>query len=107
VVLIPPSVTHVELVAFLFAATYPERAWAIAVYGGVVRELWAPDFPFGARPHDVEKEIAEFEATCSRPESLTEHLRTALPDAEEKNSRPSCAYGATALHPARWSTLPA
>jgi len=70
--------------AVLFAATYPERAWAIAVYGGVVRELWAPDFPFGARPHDVEKEIAEFEEICSQPESLREHLKSALPDADEE-----------------------
>ena len=31
----------------LFAATYPERAWALVLYGGCARELRAPDYPWG------------------------------------------------------------
>src|SRR5690242_8532165 len=30
----------------LFAATYPERAWALVLYGGVARELRASDYPW-------------------------------------------------------------
>jgi pimeloyl-ACP methyl ester carboxylesterase len=31
----------------LFAATYPERATALILYGSYARMLWAPDHPFG------------------------------------------------------------
>jgi pimeloyl-ACP methyl ester carboxylesterase len=33
----------------LFAATYPERAWALVLYGGKARQLRAPDYPWGRR----------------------------------------------------------
>jgi pimeloyl-ACP methyl ester carboxylesterase len=33
----------------LFAATYPERAWALVLYGGKARELRAPDYRGGRR----------------------------------------------------------
>jgi class 3 adenylate cyclase/dienelactone hydrolase len=69
--------------ALLFAATYPARAWAIAVYGGVVRELWAPDFPFGSRVDDLDKDVAEFAASWAKPDEHTERARRALPDADE------------------------
>lgn len=36
----------------LFAATYPERTAALAIYGGYARRLWAPDYPWGPTPAD-------------------------------------------------------
>jgi len=32
----------------LFAATYPERVWALVLDGASPRSLWAPDYPWGA-----------------------------------------------------------
>ena len=32
----------------LFAATYPERVWALVLDGSSPRSLWAPDYPWGA-----------------------------------------------------------
>ncbi|HMI98611.1 MAG TPA: alpha/beta fold hydrolase [Gaiellaceae bacterium] len=33
--------------SIVFAATYPERTWALVLCGGLIRSLWAPDFPWG------------------------------------------------------------
>src|SRR5947209_2832477 len=31
----------------LFGATYPDRVWGLVLYGGVARQLRAPDYPWG------------------------------------------------------------
>src|SRR3990167_8215844 len=36
--------------AFLFAATYPDRTRAIVLYGEYARLAWAPDYPWGFTP---------------------------------------------------------
>ncbi|MFQ6021870.1 MAG: adenylate/guanylate cyclase domain-containing protein [Acidiferrobacterales bacterium] len=36
----------------LFAATYPERASALVLYGSIARGAWAPDYPWGSKPED-------------------------------------------------------
>jgi class 3 adenylate cyclase/pimeloyl-ACP methyl ester carboxylesterase len=36
----------------LFAATYPERVWALVLDGSSPRSLWAPDYPWGASEED-------------------------------------------------------
>ena len=35
--------------SLLFAATYPDRVWALVVAGSYARTLWAPDYPSGVR----------------------------------------------------------
>ena len=35
----------------LFAATYPDRVWALVLFGSYPRVLWAPDYPWGV-PED-------------------------------------------------------
>ena len=37
----------------LFAATYPERASALLLYGSIARGAWAPDYPWGSKPDDT------------------------------------------------------
>ena len=32
--------------SILFAATYPERVWALVLVGSYARVLWAPDYPY-------------------------------------------------------------
>src|SRR5438034_623696 len=36
----------------VFAATYPERLWALVLCGAHIRSLWAPDFPWGWTEED-------------------------------------------------------
>ena len=38
--------------SILFAATYPDRCWALVLDGGFPRERWAPDYPWGYRDED-------------------------------------------------------
>jgi class 3 adenylate cyclase len=45
--------------AVLFAATYPERTWALVLEGAYARTLWAPDYPWGIREQEFERELAE------------------------------------------------
>ncbi|MDQ3122613.1 MAG: adenylate/guanylate cyclase domain-containing protein [Actinomycetota bacterium] len=44
--------------SILFAATYPERAWALVLVGSYARELWAPDYPCGL-PEDEHRLYVE------------------------------------------------
>ena len=45
-------------VAGMFAATLPERTSALITYAAVAREAWAPDYPIGAAPEELDAEIA-------------------------------------------------
>ncbi|HEY1564180.1 MAG TPA: adenylate/guanylate cyclase domain-containing protein [Gaiellaceae bacterium] len=45
--------------AILFAATYPERAWALVLEGAFARTLWAPDYAWGVREQEFERELSE------------------------------------------------
>lgn len=45
----------------LFAATYPERTRALALYGSFARIAWAPDYPFGRTPEEHAARTAAFE----------------------------------------------
>lgn len=45
----------------LFAATYPERTAALALYGSFARIAWAPDYAFGRTPEEHAARTAAFE----------------------------------------------
>jgi len=45
--------------ALLYAATYPDRAWALVLEGAYARTLWAPDYPWGVREEQFERELAD------------------------------------------------
>jgi class 3 adenylate cyclase len=49
----------------LFAATYPQRTTALALYGIFAKRIWSPDYPWAPTPEDREREIAELERTWS------------------------------------------
>jgi class 3 adenylate cyclase/pimeloyl-ACP methyl ester carboxylesterase len=58
----------------LFAATHPTRATALVLYGGLARTLWAPDYPWGARPHDYEEMVKDEETNWGNPEWIAKHV---------------------------------
>ena len=41
--------------SILFAATYPERTWALVLFASFPRESWAPDYPFGMTAEEYEQ----------------------------------------------------
>src|SRR5262249_30239876 len=47
----------------LFAATYPERTAALALYGSFARAVWAPDYPWGRTDQEFEARIAAIKET--------------------------------------------
>jgi class 3 adenylate cyclase len=49
------------LMSVLFAATYPERTVALALYGVFAKRIWSPDYPWAPKPEDREREIEELE----------------------------------------------
>jgi pimeloyl-ACP methyl ester carboxylesterase len=53
------------LMSVLFAATYPERTTALALYGVFAKRIWSPDYPWAPKPEDREREIEELERNWS------------------------------------------
>lgn len=47
--------------ALLFAATYPERASALVLWGSFARRAWAPDYPFGIEADRAESTLQQVE----------------------------------------------
>jgi class 3 adenylate cyclase len=53
------------LLSVFFAATYPERITALALYGAFAKRLWSPDYPWAPKPDDREREIEVLERNWS------------------------------------------
>jgi pimeloyl-ACP methyl ester carboxylesterase/class 3 adenylate cyclase len=45
----------------MFAATYPDRAFAAVLYGSPPRYVWAPDYPWGATREEYRRDLEETE----------------------------------------------
>jgi pimeloyl-ACP methyl ester carboxylesterase len=45
----------------LFAATYPERTVALALYGTFAKRIWSPDYPWAPKPDARDEELAALE----------------------------------------------
>jgi pimeloyl-ACP methyl ester carboxylesterase len=54
----------------LFAATYPQRAWALVLYGGFARELRAHDYPWGETEAEAQR-MLDSERESSNPTGVT------------------------------------
>ena len=60
----------------LFAATYPERVVALALYGTMARFTRAPDHPWGPPVDEYLRSYAEWARTWGTPDEAAEILRT-------------------------------
>jgi pimeloyl-ACP methyl ester carboxylesterase len=69
----------------LFAATYPERVWALVLYGTFARIRWAPDYPSGDTDEALDRELQEDLDFFLHPERATDWVERYAPslDAEE------------------------
>jgi len=53
--------------SLLFAATYPERTIALAIYGSYARRLWAPNHPYGQTAADFDEFVQRIEREWGGP----------------------------------------
>jgi len=56
--------------SILFAATYPERTIALALYGAYAKRAWAEDYPFGWRDEEWAAFFANVESHWGTPRGL-------------------------------------
>jgi class 3 adenylate cyclase/pimeloyl-ACP methyl ester carboxylesterase len=60
--------------ATLFAATYPDRAIALILYGASPRYAWAPDYPWGTTRETLDREIDIYQAGWGTIEGAADEL---------------------------------
>jgi pimeloyl-ACP methyl ester carboxylesterase len=58
------------LMSVLFAATYPARITALALYGVFAKRIWSPDYPWAPKPEARAREIEELEENWSHSMDL-------------------------------------
>jgi len=73
--------------SILFAATYPQRVWALILAGSYARELWAPDYPWGATEEVYQAYIERVERGWGTPEAAETVARKLAPSADEASQR--------------------
>lgn len=56
--------------SLLFAATYPERAIALVIYGSYARRVWAPDHPYGKTATDWNAFVERLEREWGGPVAM-------------------------------------
>ncbi|MDQ2984385.1 MAG: adenylate/guanylate cyclase domain-containing protein [Actinomycetota bacterium] len=71
--------------SILFAATYPERAWALVLCGTFPRVRWAPDYPFGESDDDAKQEDAEIEQRWGTVEHAAATAEAIAPSATSED----------------------
>jgi len=69
----------------VFAATYPERVWALVLCGALIRTLWAPDFPWGWTEEDWDRGSEEERRRWGEPEFMQEMVQSLAPRLDEEN----------------------
>jgi class 3 adenylate cyclase len=70
--------------SILFAATYPERAWALVLYGTYARELWAHDYPWGTPEAEYRSSLETMPTRVAQPERFDEVARSGCPNGPEE-----------------------
>ena len=83
----------------LFAATYPDRCWALVLYGGIARQLRAPDYPWGPTEAEYRQWIAEEKTWFTTPGAIEEVCRQAAPNAPDDEIRALAAHTRYAFSP--------
>jgi class 3 adenylate cyclase len=71
----------------LFAATYPERVWALVLAGSYARVLWAPDYPSGHREEDYRANIHRIDREWGTPEYGARAAQHLAPSADDEGKR--------------------
>ena len=73
--------------SILFAATYPDRVWALVLEGACARVRWAPDYPWGASEDEARSYIQQCErewGTAEDAQRTAEYLAPSANAEEQK-----------------------
>jgi class 3 adenylate cyclase len=89
----------------LFAATYPDRAWALTLAGSFARQLWAPDYPWGTPEDQYRRWIETRERTWGTVEQSTRGAEILAPSADEESKRALAAMMRSSASPGAASAL--
>jgi class 3 adenylate cyclase len=73
--------------SILFAATYPERVWALTLYGARARVLRAHDYPWGLNEAEYRRMVSDLKNRWSEPGFLEEVSRQGSPSADDEEIR--------------------
>ena len=76
----------------LFAATYPERTAALILLATRPRGLWAPDYPFGWREDDWDRDAREEVERWGSPEFFAEIIAAIAPGYDETSRSAMVEY---------------
>jgi class 3 adenylate cyclase/pimeloyl-ACP methyl ester carboxylesterase len=84
----------------LFAATYPDRVWALVLWGAMAKETRTPDYPWGDDEAESLQVIADIAVNLSqRPRRLEARAREACPSSTEEEIKALAMYFRNALTP--------
>jgi class 3 adenylate cyclase len=78
--------------SILFAATYPERVFALVLQAGAPRFVWAPDYPFGESIDEYDREVRRMVDSWGSPEYLEEAAALLAPSYDEESRRGFADY---------------
>ena len=85
--------------SILFAATYPERATALVLYGTYAKRAWAEDYPFGWRDEEWAAFFANVESHWGTPRGLNLDIWAPSIARDEHAQGEMAAYMRTAASP--------
>jgi class 3 adenylate cyclase/esterase/lipase len=86
--------------SIMFAATYPDRAWALVLCGAMARQVRSHDYPWGYDAALVEQSIANMRANPSaRAARQLERAKEACPTGSEEEHQALASYFRSALTP--------
>jgi class 3 adenylate cyclase len=89
----------------LFAATYPDRAWGLVLYGASARELRAPDYPWGPTEAEALRDVEEIRVASERPTFPEEVARSGMPTAGEEEIAALARMIRQSASPGAWEAL--
>jgi pimeloyl-ACP methyl ester carboxylesterase len=93
--------------SLLFAATYPERVWALVLAGSYARVLWAPDYPAGEREEQFRDATERgSEQRRLRPDEFARNVAEVLaPSADDGGKRAFATYLRQSASPGAYAAL--
>jgi class 3 adenylate cyclase/esterase/lipase len=84
----------------LFAATYPDRAWALVLWGAMAKQTRTPDYPWGIDEAEILQAIANLPTNVGgRPQRLEAMAREACPSGTEEEIKALAMFFRNAMTP--------
>jgi class 3 adenylate cyclase len=73
--------------SILFAATYPERVWALVLHSSYARHRWAADYPWGSTDEDYRHHVESEVFPWGTPEHAARFTHDLGPSLDEEDRR--------------------